>query len=73
MNFLDRRLLFKHTGMAGILAAGVAPAVHAQVGIRWRLAWAKVYADYARFRGHQNLWFRFTEATFDRFMQGQKL
>ncbi len=35
--------------------------------------WAKVYADYARFRGEQNLWFRFTEATFDRFMQGQKL
>ena len=36
-------------------------------------AWAKVYADYARFRGDQNLWFRFSEATFDRFMQGQKL
>ncbi|MBC7610049.1 MAG: TRAP transporter substrate-binding protein DctP [Polaromonas sp.] len=36
-------------------------------------AWARVYADYARFRGEQNLWFRFTEATFDRFMQGQKL
>jgi TRAP-type mannitol/chloroaromatic compound transport system substrate-binding protein len=36
-------------------------------------AWAKVYADYARFRGEQNLWFRFTEATFDRFMQSQKL
>jgi TRAP-type mannitol/chloroaromatic compound transport system substrate-binding protein len=36
-------------------------------------AWAKVYADYAKFRGEQNLWFRFTEATFDRFMQGQKL
>jgi TRAP-type mannitol/chloroaromatic compound transport system substrate-binding protein len=36
-------------------------------------AWARVYADYARFRGDQNLWFRFTEATFDRFMQGQRL
>jgi TRAP-type mannitol/chloroaromatic compound transport system substrate-binding protein len=36
-------------------------------------AWARVYADYAKFRGDQNLWFRFTEATFDRFMQGQKL
>ena len=35
--------------------------------------WSKVYADYAKFRGEQNLWFRFTEATFDRFMQGQKL
>ena len=36
-------------------------------------AWAKIYADYAKFRGEQNLWFRFAEATFDRFMQGQKL
>jgi TRAP-type mannitol/chloroaromatic compound transport system substrate-binding protein len=35
--------------------------------------WKKVYADYARFRSDQNLWFRFTEATFDRFMQSQKL
>ncbi|ABE43684.1 TRAP transporter substrate-binding protein [Polaromonas sp. JS666] len=35
--------------------------------------WRKVYADYAKFRGDQNLWFRFTEATFDRFMQGQKM
>jgi TRAP-type mannitol/chloroaromatic compound transport system substrate-binding protein len=35
--------------------------------------WRKVYADYARFRADQNLWFRFTEATFDRFMQSQKL
>jgi TRAP-type mannitol/chloroaromatic compound transport system substrate-binding protein len=36
-------------------------------------AWNKVYSDYARFRSDQNLWFRFTEATFDRFMQAQKL
>jgi TRAP-type mannitol/chloroaromatic compound transport system substrate-binding protein len=35
--------------------------------------WKKVYADYSRFRTDQNLWFRFTEATFDRFMQSQKL
>jgi TRAP-type mannitol/chloroaromatic compound transport system substrate-binding protein len=35
--------------------------------------WKKVYTDYARFRADQNLWFRFTEATFDRFMQAQKL
>jgi TRAP-type mannitol/chloroaromatic compound transport system substrate-binding protein len=35
--------------------------------------WKNVYADYARFRSDQNLWFRFTEATFDRFMQSQKL
>jgi TRAP-type mannitol/chloroaromatic compound transport system substrate-binding protein len=35
--------------------------------------WKKIYADYAKFRADQNLWFRFTEATFDRFMQSQKL
>jgi TRAP-type mannitol/chloroaromatic compound transport system substrate-binding protein len=35
--------------------------------------WKKIYADYSRFRSDQNLWFRFTEATFDRFMQNQKL
>ena len=35
--------------------------------------WKRVYADYSRFRSDQNLWFRFTEATFDRFMQSQKL
>jgi len=35
--------------------------------------WKKVYADFAKFRSEQNLWFRFTEATFDRFMQSQKL
>ncbi len=35
--------------------------------------WAKVYADYAKFRADSNLWFRFTEARFDRFMQEQKL
>jgi TRAP-type mannitol/chloroaromatic compound transport system substrate-binding protein len=35
--------------------------------------WKKVYEDYAKFRSDQNLWFRFTEATFDRFMQAQKL
>ena len=36
-------------------------------------AWRKVYADYAKFRAEQNLWFRFTEATFDRYMQSAKL
>ena len=35
--------------------------------------WRKVYADYSKFRAEQNLWFRFAEATFDRFMQEQKL
>ncbi len=33
----------------------------------------KVYADYSEFRKDQNLWFRFTEARFDSFMQAQKL
>ena len=35
--------------------------------------WRKVYSDYSKFRSDQNLWFRFTEASFDRFMQSQKL
>jgi len=35
--------------------------------------WKKVYEDYAKFRGDQNLWFRFSEASFDSFMQQQKL
>ena len=36
-------------------------------------AWKKVYEDYANYRRDANLWFRFTEATFDDFMQRQKL
>ncbi|QHE85270.1 TRAP transporter substrate-binding protein [Hydrogenophaga sp. BPS33] len=35
---MDRRSLIQHAGIAGVLAAGVAPAVHAQAAIRWRLA-----------------------------------
>jgi TRAP-type mannitol/chloroaromatic compound transport system substrate-binding protein len=35
---MDRRSLMKNAGIAGVLAAGVAPAVHAQAAIRWRLA-----------------------------------
>ncbi len=35
--------------------------------------WAKIYADYSKFRADSNLWFRFTEARFDQFMQAQKL
>lgn len=35
--------------------------------------WKKIYADYSDFRKDQNLWFRFTEATFDRYMQSAKL
>ena len=36
-------------------------------------AWKKVYEDYANFRRDQNLWFRFSEAGFDDFMQAQKI
>jgi TRAP-type mannitol/chloroaromatic compound transport system substrate-binding protein len=35
---MDRRSVIKNTGLAGVLAAGVAPAVHAQAAIRWRLS-----------------------------------
>jgi len=35
---MDRRSILKNAGIAGVLAAGVAPAVHAQAAIRWRLA-----------------------------------
>ena len=35
---MDRRSVIKNAGIAGILAAGIAPAVHAQAAIRWRLA-----------------------------------
>ena len=38
---MDRRSLITKTGvtgLAGVLAAGVAPAVHAQAAVRWRMA-----------------------------------
>ena len=35
---MDRRSLIKNAGIAGVLAAGIAPAVHAQATVRWRLA-----------------------------------
>jgi TRAP-type mannitol/chloroaromatic compound transport system substrate-binding protein len=35
--------------------------------------WRKVYSDYAAFRRDQNMWFRFSESSFDNFMQQQKL
>jgi TRAP-type mannitol/chloroaromatic compound transport system substrate-binding protein len=47
-------------------------AVYSDIGAK-NADWAKIYADYSKFRADQNLWFRFTEATFDRFMQAQKL
>ena len=36
-------------------------------------AWKKIYDDYATYRRDGNLWFRFAEASFDDFMQAQKL
>jgi TRAP-type mannitol/chloroaromatic compound transport system substrate-binding protein len=36
-------------------------------------AWKKVYEDYSSFRRDSNLWFRFSEAAFDDFMQSSKL
>jgi TRAP-type mannitol/chloroaromatic compound transport system substrate-binding protein len=35
--------------------------------------WKKVYDDYVSFQRDANLWFRFSEATFDNFMQRQRL
>jgi TRAP-type mannitol/chloroaromatic compound transport system substrate-binding protein len=35
---MDRRTLIRHAGIAGVLAAGIAPAVQAQAAVRWRLA-----------------------------------
>ncbi|MBK7002336.1 MAG: TRAP transporter substrate-binding protein [Rhodoferax sp.] len=37
-NRQSRRSIITHAGLAGVLAAGVAPAVHAQAAVRWRLA-----------------------------------
>ena len=36
---MERRSFVRHAGLAGVLAAGAAPAVvHAQAQVRWRLA-----------------------------------
>lgn len=35
---MDRRSVIRNAGIAGVLAAGAAPAVHAQASVRWRLA-----------------------------------
>jgi TRAP-type mannitol/chloroaromatic compound transport system substrate-binding protein len=47
-------------------------ALYADIGAK-NPDWKKIYADYSSFRADQNVWFRFTEMTFDRFMQNQKL
>ena len=35
---MDRRSLINHARIADVLSAGIAPAVRAQVAVRWRLA-----------------------------------
>jgi TRAP-type mannitol/chloroaromatic compound transport system substrate-binding protein len=35
---MERRSFVRGAGLAGVLAAGIAPAVHAQATIRWRMA-----------------------------------
>ncbi|MCY7370407.1 MAG: TRAP transporter substrate-binding protein [Polaromonas sp.] len=35
---MQRRSLIQRAGIAGVLATGIAPAVHAQAAVRWRLA-----------------------------------
>jgi TRAP-type mannitol/chloroaromatic compound transport system substrate-binding protein len=35
---MDRRSIMKNAGLAGVLAAGMAPSVHAQSALRWRIA-----------------------------------
>jgi len=49
-----------------------AMALYNEIGTT-NASWKKIYDDYSSFRRDQNLWFRFTEAGFDDFMQAQKL
>jgi TRAP-type mannitol/chloroaromatic compound transport system substrate-binding protein len=49
-----------------------ATALYAEIGTT-NASWKKIYEDFSAFRRDQNLWFRFTEAGFDDFMQAQKL
>ena len=46
--------------------------IYAEISAK-NATWKKVYDDYIAFRRDQNLWFRFAEASFDDFMQSQKL
>jgi TRAP-type mannitol/chloroaromatic compound transport system substrate-binding protein len=45
---------------------------YAELGAR-NANWKKIYDDYLAFQRDANLWFRFTEATYDNFMQRQRL
>jgi TRAP-type mannitol/chloroaromatic compound transport system substrate-binding protein len=46
--------------------------VYADIGGK-NPAFKKIHDDYMAFRRDANLWFRFSEATFDDFMQTQRL
>jgi TRAP-type mannitol/chloroaromatic compound transport system substrate-binding protein len=49
-----------------------AMALYDEIGAK-NPRWKKVYDDYSAFRKEANLWFRFTEARFDSYMQSAKL
>ena len=54
------------------LALKESMALYAEISAK-NASWAKIYADYSKFRADSNQWFRFTEARYDTFMQRQKL
>jgi TRAP-type mannitol/chloroaromatic compound transport system substrate-binding protein len=49
-----------------------AMALYSEISAR-NPKWKKVYDDFSAFRKEANLWFRFTEARFDSYMQSAKL
>ncbi|HSC00837.1 MAG TPA: ABC transporter substrate-binding protein [Burkholderiaceae bacterium] len=49
-----------------------AMALYSEISAK-NASWKKVYDDFAAFRRDANLWFRFTEAGFDNFMQSVRL
>ena len=64
--------LFRYPKDAMEAAFKEANALYAEISGK-NPAWKKVYEDFVKFRADQNLWFRFTEATYDRYMQSVKL
>ncbi|MFM8546989.1 MAG: TRAP transporter substrate-binding protein [Betaproteobacteria bacterium] len=73
-----RKLIAEGTRVAGlpreVLAAAFKAAhdVYAEVGAK-NANWAKMWADYSRFRGEQYQWFNYAERSYDAFMFSQKL
>ncbi|MCW5660139.1 MAG: ABC transporter substrate-binding protein [Burkholderiaceae bacterium] len=49
-----------------------AGALYSEISAK-NASWKKVFDDYSAFRRDANLWFRFTEAGFDNFMQSARL